>query len=166
MTLIEQAKTIRQLSERALLLQFVEECSEAAQAAAKLVRILDGENPTPVTEEEARKHLIEEIADIQVVEAVLDVDPREIDEIYTEKMERWADRLREAKPDGAFWSWNQNGMDWGLGAWECTKCGCANNNLPSMANENLNPMNFAGSKFCPQCGKKILGALKPKKGAQ
>lgn len=162
MTLIEQAKKIRQLSERSLLLQFAEESAEAAMAAVKLVRILDGENPTPVTEEEARANLTEEMADIQVVQAILGVDPREIEAIYTEKMERWAKRLEEKKPDGAYWQWNPDGMDWGLGAWECSKCGFANNNLPSMAVTHLHPMSFAGSKFCPNCGRKIFGALQPK----
>lgn len=162
MTLIEQAKKIRQLSEHALLLQFAEESVEAAMAAIKLVRILDGENPTPVTEEEARANLTEEMADIQVVQTILGVDPREIDEIYTEKMERWAKRLEEMQPEGAYWQWNPDGMDWGLGAWECSKCGCKNDNLPSMALSHLHPMNFAGSSFCPNCGRKIFGALKPK----
>lgn len=48
------------------------------------------------------------------------------------------------------WRWNQNGMDWGLGAWECSECACRNNNLP--INKKINPLVFSGSKYCPNCG--------------
>lgn len=51
------------------------------------------------------------------------------------------------------WRWNQNGMDWGLGAWECSECACRNNNLPM--NEKINPLVFSGSKYCPNCGAKM-----------
>lgn len=51
------------------------------------------------------------------------------------------------------WRWNQNGMDWGLGAWECSECACRNNNLPM--NKKINPLVFSGSKYCPNCGAKM-----------
>ena len=41
------------LSREELLAQLAEECSEAAQAALKLRRAGSGENPTPVSEEDA-----------------------------------------------------------------------------------------------------------------
>jgi hypothetical protein len=50
----------------------------------------------------------------------------------------------------AHWKYDPNGMDWNLGAWECSACGCRNNNLGG--DEKLNPLLFAGSKYCPNCG--------------
>ena len=50
----------------------------------------------------------------------------------------------------AEWCYDPNGMDWGLGAWKCSKCHTKNDNL-CMEND-INPYMFAGSKFCPQCG--------------
>lgn len=50
----------------------------------------------------------------------------------------------------AEWYYDPNGMDWGLGAWKCSKCHTKNDNL-GMGND-INPYMFSGSKFCPQCG--------------
>lgn len=51
------------------------------------------------------------------------------------------------------WIWNPNGMDWGLGAWECSECACRNSNLPM--DNKINPLVFSGSKYCPHCGAKM-----------
>lgn len=59
----------------------------------------------------------------------------------------------EMRPRGK-WIWNPNGMDWGLGAWECSECACRNNNLPM--NSNMNPLMFSGSNYCPNCGAKMM----------
>lgn len=56
----------------------------------------------------------------------------------------------------AIWVWNPNGMDFGLGAWQCSHCFTRNNNLPM--NNKINPFMFTGSKYCPECGAKIKGA--------
>lgn len=53
------------------------------------------------------------------------------------------------------WIWNPNGMDWGLGSWECSECACRNNNLPT--NNKKNPLIFSGSNFCPNCGADMRG---------
>lgn len=53
------------------------------------------------------------------------------------------------------WKYNPDGMDWGLGAWQCSLCGCNNNNLPM--NNRVNPMRFAGAKYCPYCGARMKG---------
>lgn len=50
----------------------------------------------------------------------------------------------------AEWVWNPDGMDWGLGAWECNRCCCNNNGLPM--DSRINPLMFAGSRYCPNCG--------------
>lgn len=51
------------------------------------------------------------------------------------------------------WIWDPNGMDWGLGTWQCSECACRNNNLPM--NNRINPLVFSGSKYCPNCGAKM-----------
>lgn len=90
-----------------LLAQLAEECSEAAQAALKLRRAGSGENPTPVSEEDAFHKLIEELADVMLSASVLfccefeDNDSRnlceevsdEIADIAGEKLDRWRNRL-------------------------------------------------------------------------
>lgn len=49
------------------------------------------------------------------------------------------------------WVWNEDGVDWGLGAWCCSECG----RKPETwweSDESNNPLNFAGSRFCGNCG--------------
>jgi hypothetical protein len=53
------------------------------------------------------------------------------------------------------WHYNPDGMDWGLGAWQCSLCGCRNDNLPM--DESIKPLRWAGSKYCPNCGAKMKG---------
>lgn len=53
------------------------------------------------------------------------------------------------------WVYNPNGMDWNLGAWQCSVCKCNNNNLPG--NDKYNPYIFQGSNYCPNCGAKMDG---------
>lgn len=76
-----------------LLVGLAEEASELAQAALKLRRVFDKTNPTPAKEEEAIEHLWEEIADVKLYVSMLDVNPREISRIMSEKQKRWESRL-------------------------------------------------------------------------
>ena len=78
-----------------LLAQLAEECAELSQAALKLRRALTGINPTPVTAEEARENLIEEIADVYNVSGFLleTEDFLKIYDIVQQKRERWLKRL-------------------------------------------------------------------------
>lgn len=93
MNLDEKIK--QHLPQDELLAQLAEECAELSQAALKLRRALTGINPTPVTADEARWNLVEEIADIlNVSELLLEID--DVDEIYDivqRKRERWLKRL-------------------------------------------------------------------------
>lgn len=93
MNLDEKIK--QHLPQDELLAQLAEECAELSQAALKLRRALTGINPTPVTADEARANLVEEIADIlNVSELLLEID--DVDEIYDivqRKRERWLKRL-------------------------------------------------------------------------
>lgn len=65
-------------------------------------------------------------------------------------------RWYEGEIEYAEWCYDPNGMDWGLGAWLCSKCHTKNDNLGG--SKDINPYMFSGSKFCPQCG----AVMKPK----
>ena len=79
------------IGKAALLEQLSEEAAELAQAALKQSRILRGDNPTPVTEKEARRHITEEYTDVIhcARELGLKVDESQI----KYKSERWSSRL-------------------------------------------------------------------------
>lgn len=80
------------IGEPAVLEQLAEECTELAQVALKLSRILREENPTPVSRKEARERLIDEKQDV-------------VNCLYVhgnvglnyEKLKRWEDRIREGQ---------------------------------------------------------------------
>lgn len=62
------------------------------------------------------------------------------------------------RPKGE-WEYDPNGMDWNIPAWRCSECGYVATHI-GIADKGIggNPMNWAGSKYCPQCGCKIVGA--------
>lgn len=86
-----------QLGEEKVLRLLVKECAELIQAAMKLRRVRNGKNPTPVTEEEAKAALLEEIADVSICLTALGVDSglnrMKIQEIVDRKTRRWAESL-------------------------------------------------------------------------
>jgi hypothetical protein len=66
--------------------------------------------------------------------------------------------LPSAEPKTGEWVLDPNGMDWSIPAWRCSECGFVANYIGVEANGlGNNPMNWAGSKFCPQCGARITG---------
>ncbi|MCD7887344.1 MAG: hypothetical protein LUG44_06975 [Clostridiales bacterium] len=83
------------LPETEILAQLAEESAELAQAALKLRRALDGTNPTPVAEEDARTNLLEEYADVCNCMFYLanSADYERIAGYQREKMLRWLARL-------------------------------------------------------------------------
>ena len=85
------------LGEAEVLAQLAEECAELAQAALKLRRALDGKNPTPNTEEERRRALLEEYTDVIHCALVLDLE-MDLDQIR-KKTERWMRRLGIGEED-------------------------------------------------------------------
>lgn len=106
-------RIIKALPETELLAQLAEECNELAQAALKLRRAIDGTNPTPVTQEDARKKLVEEIADVfNCIDFIAEIEKLDINEtfrIIKDKRERWEKRLDAAtstcrRPDGTLLS--------------------------------------------------------------
>lgn len=73
---------------------------------------------------------------------------------------QWADKItggEYAPVVHGRWVYNPNGMDWNLGAWQCSVCKCNNNNLPG--NDKYNPYIFQGSNYCPNCGAKMDGEV-------
>lgn len=92
-------KIMEYLGEPEMLSQLAEECAELGKAALKLRRVLDGRNPTPKTEEEARADLIEEVADVyNVVGFLLSAeDSTEVYNIIQRKKDRWLGRLEESR---------------------------------------------------------------------
>ena len=49
------------------------------------------------------------------------------------------------------WVWNENGMDWGLGAWVCSVCRSKPETWWESDKKN-NPLRCSGSHFCGNCG--------------
>lgn len=83
---------LQEIGEPAVLEQLAEECTELAQAALKLARILREENPTPVSRKEARDRLVDEKQDVMnclYVHGNVGLN--------YEKLKRWEDRIREGQ---------------------------------------------------------------------
>ena len=59
------------------------------------------------------------------------------------------------RPQGE-WVLDPDGMDWNIPAWRCSRCGFVANYIGTEANGlGKNPMNWAGSNFCPNCGARM-----------
>lgn len=83
------------LNETDILLQLAEEAGELAQAAAKKARIILGNNPTPVTSQQADLDLIGEFADVLVCYSTLFSNCKD-EQVMLEakrKLDRWVTRL-------------------------------------------------------------------------
>lgn len=79
-----------------VILQLAEEAAELAQAAAKYIRARRGENPTPVSVDEAYRKMREEYIDVINCAYVLrlDLDAALYNDGAVDKLRRWADRLK------------------------------------------------------------------------
>lgn len=100
-TAIENIEIIkRDIPKADLYEQLAEEAAELAQAANKMARVLRGTNPTPKSEEDARKDLIEEYTDVLNVGGnILDIEPDWLVGNY--KLYRWKNRIERGKLKGA-----------------------------------------------------------------
>lgn len=80
-----------------LLALLAEEAVELSHAALKLRRACDGSNPTPVHTNQALDNLMEEIADVRLLNQILGVEYLHIDiqRRMEEKLTRWQNRLKE-----------------------------------------------------------------------
>lgn len=94
---------IDRMTETELLDQLIEECAELIHACIKLRRSYA--HLTPVINTQARANLVEEMADVSVVQAVVmqrvltDAEREMMFEIETQKANRWEQRLKEAYAD-------------------------------------------------------------------
>lgn len=84
------------LTQRAALEGLAEECCELAQAALKLIRATDGENPTPISEEECIEKLHEEARDVLILLELLNI-LEDGTTAHNPKWERWVKRICESK---------------------------------------------------------------------
>ena len=85
-----------QLQPAVLFGQLVEEAVEVAHAAMKMQRILNGTNPTPVTEKEALGKVMEEICDLYNALEVLKLDVNlKYEGIRKKKLDRWVERIKK-----------------------------------------------------------------------
>lgn len=90
------------VTEDELLCQMAEEAAELAQAALKLRRAITGKNPTPVSVDDAKTALLEEIADVELCQWALRLSADHqviINQIVGTKLKRWVDRLEGVKDD-------------------------------------------------------------------
>ena len=53
------------------------------------------------------------------------------------------------------WIYDPNGMDWNLPAWRCSECHGRNDNLPADTENKRVIYNWAGHRYCPNCGAKM-----------
>lgn len=90
------------LGEQEMLLQLAEECAELSQAALKLRRAMEG--LTPVSVEQAREQLIEEMTDVEVCKTALEyltLNPVHNSDLGNQKINRWYDRTFGRGDQGA-----------------------------------------------------------------
>lgn len=80
-----------------LLAGLAEESCELGQAALKLRRAFTGENPTPMTVDQAIDRLEEEIADVELYLQQIRYSRKHVQEIKAKKLERWEARLEYAR---------------------------------------------------------------------
>ena len=63
------------------------------------------------------------------------------------------DRVPSAEKTGR-WIWDENGIDFGIGAWICSACGSKSETFWQTYKES-NPNRYAGSHYCGNCGAKM-----------
>ena len=95
---------LKEIGEEAVLEQIAEEAAELAQAALKMARKKRGVNPTPRTEDECLRGLLEEMADVEVaLTEWLSNMPTgyvaQINSMMDYKAERWEARVFGAEND-------------------------------------------------------------------
>lgn len=55
----------------------------------------------------------------------------------------------------AHWKWDENGMDWNIGAWVCSNCGLTFPDMEVALKRNAHIRKYANSYYCGCCGAKM-----------
>lgn len=92
---------------------------------------------------------------------MLDKIEEEVAEGLGFQYEKWRDYVCEIDESCADWVYDENGMDRNIPAWVCSNCRQKNDMIPTQiqypggVRRVMNPYAWAGSKFCPNCGKRM-----------
>ena len=98
---------VKKYGEDYMLRQLAEECTELAQAALKLIRARRKE--TPMREDEAKEHLIEEVADVTVMlkglyDTMFDAPMMDaVNDFHIEKVNRMYTRMLDGEMEEDVW---------------------------------------------------------------
>ena len=57
-----------------------------------------------------------------------DYEANKCNNCYTSNFINYLPTADVAEVKHGKWIWDPNGMDWGLGTWQCSECSCRNNN--------------------------------------
>ncbi len=52
------------------------------------------------------------------------------------------------------WEWDEDGIDWNIGAWKCSECRSTAEAWWAGA-KNVNPYHCSGHSYCSNCGAKM-----------
>lgn len=52
----------------------------------------------------------------------------------------------------AHWEWDENALDWNIGAWVCSECGMNYADVEVATRHDINVNVWACSNFCGHCG--------------
>ena len=79
---------------------------------------------------------------------------------YAEAIDMAIETLQAEPVKHSEWKLDPNGMDWNIPAWRCSECGFVANYIGVEVNGlGNNPMNWAGSNYCPNCGADMRGDI-------
>ena len=86
-----------------------------------------------------------------------DVFMREATEEERELIENYMKSISEEMQvvKHAHWKWDEDGVDWGIGAWVCSNCGLMFPDMEVALNKNAHIRKYAYSHYCGCCGAKM-----------
>ena len=150
---VEYIKSRLEKTER--LLGLTEEALELALAALKLRLVLDGRNPTPVSEERATENLLEEYGDVlNSIEGL--VSPSEHEQVVQSRLDkrnRWVSRLKAVEIDAERGCNFCRSFDFGTAQCVVNRHGAS----VVFAGGSSRFPSWQQFRFCPNCGAELHG---------